>query len=145
MFLCVGMTCAACSGTIERCLNDREGVFSAKVSLLTETCEVIFDSKVVDIDEIVEDIEDVGFDAELQANDTKGTFYIEISGCYDEETAQEVVMRLFHQENVIDVDIASESKLTDQYLSPIYTIKLNVGEDARIRDITKSISAESPG
>lgn len=61
-----GMTCAACSGTIERGLNSTDGVFSCKVSLLTESAEVLYDSTVISEEQVVEEIEDLGFDASVK-------------------------------------------------------------------------------
>ena len=58
-----GMTCAACSGTIERALLSTRGVHSAKVALLTERCEVVYDPRVLSDEAIVGEIEDVGFEA----------------------------------------------------------------------------------
>eukprot|EP00808_Paulinella_micropora_P011436 g7840.t1 len=67
-----GMTCAACSGTIERGLSSIDGVISAKISLITESAEVLFDPSVLSAEQIVEEVEDLGFTASLKAISSKG-------------------------------------------------------------------------
>ncbi|MCK5158565.1 MAG: heavy-metal-associated domain-containing protein, partial [Candidatus Heimdallarchaeota archaeon] len=61
-----GMTCAACSATIERSLNKREGVNSAVVSLATNEAVVTFDPDLIDVSELVDAIESVGYDVRLE-------------------------------------------------------------------------------
>eukprot|EP00472_Partenskyella_glossopodia_P001515 CAMPEP_0197532526 /NCGR_PEP_ID=MMETSP1318-20131121/40036_1 /TAXON_ID=552666 /ORGANISM="Partenskyella glossopodia, Strain RCC365" /LENGTH=1089 /DNA_ID=CAMNT_0043089107 /DNA_START=310 /DNA_END=3579 /DNA_ORIENTATION=- len=60
-----GMTCSNCSGTIENCLKHLEGVEHASVSLMMERAEIVFRSAEISAEQIVEEIEDVGFDAKL--------------------------------------------------------------------------------
>jgi len=61
-----GMTCAACSATIERSLNKREGVNSAVVSLATNEAVVTFDPTLISESELVDAIESVGYDVRLE-------------------------------------------------------------------------------
>lgn len=63
------MTCSSCSGTIERALLSTGGIYSAKISLLTERCEVVFDDRVITANKIIEEIEDVGFEARSDTPD----------------------------------------------------------------------------
>ncbi|KAH8116467.1 copper P-type ATPase CtaA [Phellopilus nigrolimitatus] len=58
-----GMTCSACTGTIESGLNAVPGVTSVAVSLATETAKIEFDRVLIGPRELVERIEDMGFDA----------------------------------------------------------------------------------
>jgi P-type Cu+ transporter len=60
-----GMTCSACSGTVTNCLSSLDGVKEAKVSLVTERAEVHFDPAIITAEQLVEEIEDVGFDASM--------------------------------------------------------------------------------
>ena len=63
-----GMTCGACSGTVERAVAASSLVLEVSVSLMTNKCSVVFTSNTVDptiIANIQETIEDVGFDAQL--------------------------------------------------------------------------------
>ncbi|KAM5544236.1 hypothetical protein V8D89_001896 [Ganoderma adspersum] len=58
-----GMTCSSCTSTVEKELGVVPGVSSVSVSLATELCQVTFDRTVVGPRELVERIEDMGFDA----------------------------------------------------------------------------------
>lgn len=73
-----GMTCAVCSGTIESTLNNLGGVYTAKVSLMSEVAEVVFDPRKLTGEQICEEIEDVGFGAEIKHNDVKGKAGVEV-------------------------------------------------------------------
>lgn len=61
-----GMTCAACSATIERSLNKRDGVENAVVSLATNEAVVTFDPTLVNESDLVDAIESVGYDVRLE-------------------------------------------------------------------------------
>lgn len=58
-----GMTCSACTSSIENGLSKLPGVSSVSVSLTTETCKIEFDRTLIGPRELVENIEDIGFDA----------------------------------------------------------------------------------
>lgn len=58
-----GMTCASCSSTIERELAKIDGVKSIAVSLSTEKARIDYDPTKLGIRDLVEHIEDLGFDA----------------------------------------------------------------------------------
>lgn len=71
-FVVTGMTCAACSSSVERALRALPGVAAATVSAATEQAEVKYDAAVVSPGELRSAIEDAGFGAEaaLDINDT---------------------------------------------------------------------------
>ncbi|OBZ66709.1 Copper-transporting ATPase 2 [Grifola frondosa] len=60
-----GMTCSSCTSTVETELSAMPGVTSVAVSLTTETCKVEFDRTLTGPREMVERIEEMGFDAML--------------------------------------------------------------------------------
>ncbi|KAI3781141.1 hypothetical protein L2E82_11142 [Cichorium intybus] len=67
-----GMTCAACSNSVEGALMSLKGVVSASVALLQNKADVVFDPNLVNRDDIRNAIEDAGFEAEiLQDQGTK--------------------------------------------------------------------------
>ncbi|XP_033128234.1 copper-transporting ATPase RAN1 isoform X1 [Brassica rapa] len=69
-----GMTCAACSNSVEGALMSVNGVFKASVALLQNRADVLFDPNLVKEDDIKEAIEDAGFEAEILAEPvTSGT------------------------------------------------------------------------
>ncbi len=58
-----GMTCASCSSTVERELAKIDGIKSISVSLATEKARIDYDPAKLGIRDLVEHVEDLGFDA----------------------------------------------------------------------------------
>jgi len=62
----VGMTCSNCSGTIEKGIRELKGVDHISVSLMINRAEVLFRPNEITADAVVEEIEDLGFEAKLR-------------------------------------------------------------------------------
>lgn len=61
-----GMTCAACSGSVESALRTARGVTSASVSLLPQgVAIVVYDSRVTGARDLIDAVEEIGFDASV--------------------------------------------------------------------------------
>lgn len=60
-----GMTCSACSSAVQRCLKGHKGVKEASINLMQEKAVVTFDTMKVSASALCEEIEDIGFGAEL--------------------------------------------------------------------------------
>ncbi len=60
-----GMTCAACSGRVQRALSKRNGVTGASVNLMLENAVVEFDRDSVTPDDLVEVITRAGYEAHI--------------------------------------------------------------------------------
>lgn len=60
-----GMTCGACSASIEAALGANDGIESVSVALLAEEASVAFDAAVWTPERVAEAINDTGFDAEV--------------------------------------------------------------------------------
>ncbi|XP_015901007.3 copper-transporting ATPase RAN1 isoform X2 [Ziziphus jujuba] len=60
-----GMTCAACSNSVEAALKSVNGVITASVALLQNKADVLFDPRLVKDEDIKNAIEDAGFEAEI--------------------------------------------------------------------------------
>ncbi|XP_057471748.1 copper-transporting ATPase RAN1-like [Actinidia eriantha] len=60
-----GMTCAACSNSVEGALRNVDGVLRASVALLQNKADVVFDPNLVKEEDIKNAIEDAGFEAEV--------------------------------------------------------------------------------
>ena len=56
------MTCATCAQTIQRSLEDLQGVESANVNLATERATVTYDPEKVDVDKMSKAVKDAGYD-----------------------------------------------------------------------------------
>ena len=64
-----GMTCAACSGRVQRSLERMPGVDTATVNLMTGEATVAFDPDAVHPAQLVDVIRQVGYGAELPGAD----------------------------------------------------------------------------
>lgn len=71
-FKVYGMTCASCTSAVEQGVGRMEGVLSCVVSLATEEARVEYDCSKAGVRDIVEQIEDLGFDAVL-SDDSNST------------------------------------------------------------------------
>ncbi|CAL5054226.1 unnamed protein product [Urochloa decumbens] len=60
-----GMTCSACTSAVEAAVSARPGVRRVAVSLLQNRAHVVFDPALAKVDDIIEAIEDAGFEAEI--------------------------------------------------------------------------------
>lgn len=58
-----GMTCGSCVEAIEGMLRPQDGIHSIKVALLAERGVIEYDPQKWDVDKLVNEIEDIGFDA----------------------------------------------------------------------------------
>ena len=56
-----GMTCANCALSIERNLKKLQGVEETNVNFASEQASVSFDPELIDIDELIKKVEDVGY------------------------------------------------------------------------------------
>ncbi|KAF8311400.1 heavy metal translocatin [Clavulina sp. PMI_390] len=72
-FRIYGMTCSSCTSTVETQLGQMPGIISVVVSLAAETCKVEFDRSVIGPRDMVERIEELGFDAVLTADESDAT------------------------------------------------------------------------
>lgn len=61
-----GMTCAACSNRIEKVLNKQKGVKVATVNLTTESAAIEYNPGMVDVKDLIERIQKLGYDAKLK-------------------------------------------------------------------------------
>jgi P-type Cu+ transporter len=64
-----GMTCATCSGRVEKVLGKLEGVRSAQVNLATEKASVTVETGVVGLPDLVRAVEKAGFGASVVTGD----------------------------------------------------------------------------
>ena len=83
-----GMTCAACSGRVQRALEKTPGVTVANVNLMTGSATVGFDEAQVSVDDLLSVIRDSGYGAELpKADATAGAETEALDRAREEEVA----------------------------------------------------------
>ena len=86
-----GMTCAACSGRVQRALERTPGVESANVNLMTSEATVAFDPAATDAAALVETIRSTGYGAELPVPEGEDGGGVEAAlDRQDRERAEEV-------------------------------------------------------
>jgi len=66
-----GLTCAACSSTVERALAATPGVSHATVTRLTDSAEVQFDPDATGARSLIAVVQAAGFECELQPEETR--------------------------------------------------------------------------
>ncbi|KAG1362649.1 copper-transporting ATPase HMA5 [Cocos nucifera] len=71
LFTVIGMTCAACAGSVEKAIKRLPGIHDATVDVLNDRAQVIFYPAFVSEYTIRETIEDVGFEATLIKEEVK--------------------------------------------------------------------------
>ncbi|KAF2200655.1 copper-transporting ATPase 2 [Delitschia confertaspora ATCC 74209] len=94
-----GMTCGACTSAVESGFKDVEGVHLFNISLLANRAVLVHDPEKLSADQIVEIIEDRGFDAKIissvddsvqSTSASSGTIHLKIYGLPDANAAQEL-------------------------------------------------------
>ncbi|CDO95671.1 unnamed protein product [Kluyveromyces dobzhanskii CBS 2104] len=68
-----GMTCGACVKTVQTQVSSLSGVTECEVSLLTEECHVLYDNGKATASEILETIDDCGFEGSLISEEQLST------------------------------------------------------------------------
>ncbi|KAJ3680512.1 hypothetical protein LUZ60_016790 [Juncus effusus] len=71
LFAVVGMTCAACAGSVEKAVKRLPGIYDAAIDVLNDRAQVVFYPAFVSEEQIRETIEDVGFEATLLQDEPK--------------------------------------------------------------------------
>ncbi|KAJ5334202.1 uncharacterized protein N7506_007985 [Penicillium brevicompactum] len=66
-----GMTCGACTSSVEGALNTVDGVIQFNISLLAERAVVVHDSTIIPANKIPDLIEDAGFDASIVSSEAQ--------------------------------------------------------------------------
>jgi Cu+-exporting ATPase len=107
-----GMTCGACTSSVEGALSTVDGVIQFNISLLAERAVVVHDSTILPANKIPDLIEDAGFDAsivssEAQAPISKKTQQITLSlhGLRDSASATALEDKLLQQSGVHSASI----------------------------------------
>ena len=104
-----GMTCTSCSSTVESALRAVQGVQKAQVALATEEAEVQFDPKVVSYNQLMEAIEDTGFEAILiSSGEDMSKIDLEVEGVRTERSMRIIKQSLKALPGVQGIDLYPE-------------------------------------
>lgn len=91
-----GMTCAACANSVEGILRELPGVSRAVVSLTTSLAEVEYDPVVISKDDIINAIEDAGFEGSLVQSSEQNKITLDIDAISSEMDVQYLEGLLSH-------------------------------------------------
>ncbi|PON62844.1 P-type ATPase, subfamily IB [Parasponia andersonii] len=106
-----GMTCTSCSSTVELALQAVQGVQKAQVALATEEAEVQYDPKVVSYTQLLEAIEDTGFEAILiSSGEDMSKIDLEVDGVRTERSMRIIEQSLEALPGVQGIDLYPEMK-----------------------------------
>ncbi|CDP09758.1 unnamed protein product [Coffea canephora] len=116
-----GMTCTSCSSTVESALQVIPGVLKARVALATEEAEVHFDPKILSCNDLLQAIEDTGFEAVLvSTGEDRNKIQLKVDGIRSENSMRIIVNSLQALPGVEDINIESElQKLSLSYKADV--------------------------
>ncbi|PHT57904.1 putative copper-transporting ATPase HMA5 [Capsicum baccatum] len=116
-----GMTCTSCSTTVESALQLIPGVQKAQVALATEEAEIQYDPRIITYNQLLESIEDTGFEAILiSTGEDRSKILLKVDGLHTESSTSIIESSLRALPGVEDVDIDPElKKLSVSYKSDI--------------------------
>jgi Cu+-exporting ATPase len=108
-----GMTCGACTSAIEKGFKDVSGVFQFNISLLANRAVLVHDPSKLTADQIVEIIDDCGFDAKILTSEdasvsqtsSNAPIQLKIFGLPDSKAAEELESLLKSRSGVTSVTI----------------------------------------
>ena len=105
-----GMSCAACAARVEKVLNNLEGIKNAAVNLAVEKAVVEYDNNIISIEDIIDAIKKLGYDAVSEQADTISSAVLKVSGMSCAACAARVEKQLGSLEGVHSaaVNLASE-------------------------------------
>jgi len=104
-----GMTCTSCSSTVEQALQAIPGVQKAQVALATEEAEVHYDPKILGCNQILEAINDTGFEAVLlSTGEDMGKIGLKVDGVRTHNSMRMIEKSLQALPGVQSIDIDSE-------------------------------------
>ncbi|XP_062160735.1 copper-transporting ATPase RAN1 [Alnus glutinosa] len=131
-----GMTCAACVNSVEGILRNLPGVKRAAVALATSLGEVEYDPTVISKDDIVNAIEDAGFEAALVQSSEQDKIILGVAGIYSEMDVQLLEGILSHFKGVRQFRFDRTSQEVEVIFDP---------EVVSSRSVFDGIEAESNG
>jgi len=118
-----GMTCGACTSAVEGAFKNKPGMIRFNISLLAGRAVILHNIKELTPEQIVEAIDDAGFDAKLISSEPEGvqlqsssTVQLKIWGLSDATTATELETMLRGEDGVKSAIISlATSRVTVQY------------------------------
>lgn len=150
-----GMTCASCVNSIERGLSTEQGIIAVQVSLLAESATITYTPSITNTDQMIEHIEDMGFDASLTANDIASSnqlskLQLQIFGMTCASCVNAIEREICKLDGVesVSVNLITESGVityNQTIVGPRQIVEAieNLGFNALVSDKTRNVQLES--
>ncbi|KAI7907708.1 uncharacterized protein BX663DRAFT_491795 [Cokeromyces recurvatus] len=150
-----GMTCASCVNSIERGLSTIQGIMTVQVSLLAESGIVTYNSSIIDIDDIIKHINDMGFEASFidhttSSQDKYTKLQLQIYGMTCSSCVNTIESEIKRLEGVqsVSIQLMTESGIIIHHPSQIGPRQIveaieSLGFNALVSDKTRDIQLES--
>jgi P-type Cu+ transporter len=101
-----GMTCASCVKSIESHLLKQNYIYSCSVSLTMETCQITYNPDESSLDNLIELIEEIGFEGRLGDDEETGMVEIRILGMTCASCSSSIEKRVATIEGVKSVSVS---------------------------------------
>eukprot|EP01018_Ginkgo_biloba_P006368 Gb_15082 [translate_table: standard] len=113
----LGMTCTACSSSVESVLEKLTGVQKCCVALATEEAEIHYDIKQIGYKQLIDAVEDMGFEAQLiSAGEDTDKVHLNLQGVHSTEAMRVIELSLQALPGVKSVEInANGDKVVVSY------------------------------
>ncbi len=96
-----GMTCASCAQTIEKALNEQEGVEQANVNFASEKAHINYDSEATNKKALIETVRAAGYNARVEAKKA----IIRVGGMTCASCAQTIENALKKTEGIVEANV----------------------------------------
>ncbi|OVA10248.1 Cation-transporting P-type ATPase [Macleaya cordata] len=117
-----GMACTSCSESIERALLMVDGVKTAVVGLAIEEAKIHFDPSLIDSDDLIQAIEDAGFEADLiSTGNDSNKVHLKLEGISSNEDVTIIRSSLESVQGVNDVEMDTAGNKVTIIYDPDFT------------------------
>ncbi|RDD46822.1 Copper-transporting ATPase 2 [Trichoplax sp. H2] len=148
----IGMTCNSCVKSIEGTLSDMNAIKFIGVSLEKKQATVRYDSKEMTERDIVENIEDMGFDATILQTETNNVTYtvMEIEGMSCNSCVQHIESTVLDLPGIYYIRVSLQQRKADIFyahghvtVEQISEVITDAGFDVKIKSDENNISGNS--
>lgn len=127
-----GMTCSSCSNNIEKKLNKLDGIVNANISIASEKGQVEYDVNVIDLKTILSTIDDLGYKAVLEEEQSIQKVTLKVNGMTCTACSNTIEKSLNKMDGVLSASVNFAAEKTTIEYDP---------QKVRLMDFQKKITA----
>lgn len=127
-----GMTCSSCSNNIEKKLNKLDGIVNANISIASEKGQVEYDVNVIDLKTILSTIDDLGYKAVLEEEQSTQKVTLKVNGMTCTACSNTIEKSLNKMDGVVSASVNFAAEKTTIEYDP---------QKVRLMDFQKKITA----